>query len=63
MKYVFLWVLLCIHYVAFSQNNISQKELTNTIMAFSKTSSVTGREEQAQQFIKSLFDKGICFCI
>ena len=60
MKYVFLWVLLCIHYVAFSQNNISQKELTNTIMAFSKTSSVTGREEQAQQFIKSLFDKGIC---
>ncbi len=37
----------------------SEQLLTN-IEAFAKTSAVTGREEEASNFIAQLFDKGIC---
>lgn len=43
--------------LAKAQSN--SKDLLNTIQSFSKTSAVTGREEEAAQFVQSLFDQGV----
>ena len=37
-----------------------QKELLNSIMSFSSTSSVTGREDEASKYVLKLFKTGIC---
>lgn len=60
MKYIYLLVFITIHQITFSQTTTLQKDLSKAVIAFAKTSTVTGREEQAQIFIQKLFDKGIC---
>lgn len=53
--------MLCFSFQkAFSQLNSAQKILLNNLVEFSKTSAVTGREEEARNFIHNLFEQGIC---
>jgi putative aminopeptidase FrvX len=60
MKFIKTALCLLIFSNAFAQNNEQQKNLLSSIIAFAKTSAVTGREEEARNFIIDLFEKGIC---
>jgi putative aminopeptidase FrvX len=42
----------------FSQTKLEDAKLLSVINQFAKTSSVTGREQEAASFVQSLFDKG-----
>jgi hypothetical protein len=60
MKKIGFLLLFFTFQKVFSQNVEEQKNLLFSISEFSKTSAVTGREEEARDFIQHLFEKGIC---
>lgn len=59
MKKLLIILLFFVHQSE-AQLSDNEKALVANIESFSKTSSVTGREEEARFFIHSLFQKGIC---
>lgn len=59
MKKFFI-ILLFFVYASKAQVSNKEKLLLSNIESFSKTSAVTGREEEARTFIHALFEKGIC---
>ncbi len=58
MKKVLLLLLLPSY--LFAQKVDSYKTILETVQSFSTTSAVTGREEEAANYIQSLFESGIC---
>lgn len=60
MKYklFLIKVFLISSQIVLAQNTITSTNLINHLNEFSKTSAVTGREEQAASYIQSLFQKG-----
>jgi putative aminopeptidase FrvX len=59
MKKILFLLLFFTFQKAFSQITEAQKNLLLSITEFSKTSAVTGREEEARNFINNLFEKGL----
>lgn len=59
MKKCFVILLFFVH-SSKAQLSDNDKLLLSNIESFSKTSSVSGREEEARNFINALFEKGIC---
>ena len=59
MKKILILLLFC-SYQSIAQLSETQKILLSNCEAFSKSSAVTGREEEARTFINLLFKKGIC---
>jgi putative aminopeptidase FrvX len=59
MKKLFIILLFFVH-SSKAQLSDNEKLLLSNIESFSKTSAVTGREEEARFFINALFEKGIC---
>lgn len=59
MKKYFIILLFFVH-SSKAQLTDNEKLILSNIESFSKTSSVTGREEEARTFINALFEKGIC---
>jgi len=60
MKYTIFLItaLLFGCHIILAQNSVSSPNLIHHLNEFSKTSAVTGREEQATSYIQSLFQKG-----
>ncbi|MDE3234562.1 MAG: M28 family peptidase [Bacteroidota bacterium] len=59
MKKVFIFFIFCFRQST-AQLSQTQEGLLKNIVSFSKTSAVTGREEEARRFINQLFEEGIC---
>jgi putative aminopeptidase FrvX len=59
MKKYFVILLFFVH-ASKAQVADNDKLLLSNIASFSKTSAVTGREEEASTFVNALFEKGIC---
>ncbi|HVZ24464.1 MAG TPA: hypothetical protein VG842_00315, partial [Sediminibacterium sp.] len=56
-----LWILFaCCFHQSMAQLSPTQEALLKNIVSFSKTSAVSGREEEARSFISQLFEKGVC---
>lgn len=60
MKKIFLILLIIGSQKIFAQLNTTQENLLSSIVEFSKTSAVTGREEEARNYLTNLFEKGLC---
>ncbi len=60
MKKIFLFLLIIAFQKSSAQLSASQQNLLNAVYEFSKTSAVTGREQEAGIFLNNLFEKGIC---
>ncbi len=60
MKKVFLFLLIMAAQKNFAQLSATQENLLSSIVEFSKTSAVTGRVQEARNFLTNLFEKGIC---
>ena len=60
MKKIIFFLLLCSFQNTFAQLTAQQQNILTSITEFAKTSAVTGREEEARNFINNLFVKGIC---
>ncbi|MEO7531720.1 MAG: M20/M25/M40 family metallo-hydrolase [Sediminibacterium sp.] len=58
MKRIFF--LLFLPFQLFSQQTSLNNSLLPAIQSFASTSAVTGREEEAANYINALFEKGIC---
>lgn len=59
MKKIGILLLFFVHQSK-AQLSDNQKLLVSNVESFSKTGSVTGREEEAGSFVNALFEKGIC---
>lgn len=58
-KLVFLFLFILLSKLLNAQTSITNANLLNLALDFSKTSAVTGREEEAAAYVNSLFNKGI----
>ena len=60
VKKILIVVFLLLFKEAQAQLSEDQNTLVKNILSYSRTSSVTGREDEARNLISQLFEKGIC---
>ncbi len=58
MRKIFFCILLLTQAIIINAQS-NKNELLSLVQSFSQTSAVTGREEEASQFVQSLFDAGV----